>query len=510
MTGRLAFAFHLGSAGAPTGSRRSAQGPLRALVIGDFATGSERGPLRVRQPARVDVDDLEARLATLQPCVVTDASPGDGPVALAFRSLEDFHPDRLCRQVPLLRRALELRARLASPTAGIDACEDAARLLAVHGAPRPSVAVPGGAPAAPEPLESDAATLARLLGNAPERRASGREDVVERLARAAVAPHLAPPEPAQATVYRAALDDLAGRVLRGVLHDPAVRALEAAWRGLAWLVSGVGGDEVEWWMLDATRDELEQDLLGGDLDLSTTALHGLLVARARDGHGDEPWSLLIGDFHFGPAARDAQLLGALGTLARGAGAPFLAGALPALLGCARVRQLADTTQWTDPTGEGAEAWAALRRSAAARWLALALPRLLLRLPYGPRSDAIDGFPFDETSDPADDDPFLWGCPALAPALILARAYAESGRVPGPDAVRDLDDLPAYVRDTAEGRALLPCAEALLPENAVQALIRRGLVPLVSHRDAPRVRVPAIPSLAAEAAPLAGPWATEVP
>ena len=122
MTGRLAFAFHLGSAGAPTGSRRSAQGPLRALVIGDFAMGGERGPLRVRQPARVDIDDLEARLSTLQPCVVTGASPGDGPVALAFRSLEDFHPDRLCRQVPLLRRALELRARLASPTAGIDAC----------------------------------------------------------------------------------------------------------------------------------------------------------------------------------------------------------------------------------------------------------------------------------------------------------------------------------------------------------------------------------------------------
>jgi type VI secretion system protein ImpC len=263
-------------------------------------------------------------------------------------------------------------------------------------------------------------------------------------------------------------------------------------------------------MLDATRTELEQDLLGGDPDLSSAALHGALAARARDGSGGEPWSLLISDLRFGPAVRDARLLGALGTLARGVGAPFVAGALPALIGCAHARQLADPAHWIEPAGEEAEAWTALRRSPAARWLALALPRLLLRLPYGPRSDAIDSFPFEEAPDPADDDAFLWGGPALAPAQMLARAYAASGWALGPDAVRDLDELPAYVRDTPDGRALLPCAEALLPEHAVQALIRHGLVPLISQRDAPRVRVAALPSLAADAAPLAGPWASEVP
>jgi type VI secretion system protein ImpC len=43
--------------------------------------------------------------------------------------------------------------------------------------------------------------------------------------------------------------------------------------------------------------------------------------------------------------------------------------------------------------EDAQRWQALRHSSAAPWLGLALPRLLMRLPYGPDTDAVDGFDF---------------------------------------------------------------------------------------------------------------------
>ena len=47
----------------------------------------------------------------------------------------------------------------------------------------------------------------------------------------------------------------------------------------------------------------------------------------------------------------------------------------------------------DPAGDAA--WQALRRSAEAEWVGLALPRFLLRLPYGPDTDSTEAFGFEE-------------------------------------------------------------------------------------------------------------------
>jgi type VI secretion system protein ImpC len=509
MAGRLSFEFHLGRAQPPARHRRGDGGPLRILVIGDFSgrqhsPGPVSPPLAERRPAAVDVDTLETRLRALAPRLAVAGMAADGGTALlAVESLDDFHPDRLVRRLPLLETLRDARERLDDPAAQPGAVETVRRLLAASG-DSPSGIAPG--PQTATEAESDGDTLSRLLGTSVRRgdAPAHPQTAAAELIRATVAPHVVPPPPAEVAAYRAAADELAGRVLRRILRDPAFRALEAPWRGLAWLVSGVDGDDVQFWMLDATKAELAQDLLGAGGDLSATTLCRLLVERGVP--GGEPWAALLGNFCFAPTEADAHLLAALGVLAGACGGPFLAGADPALLGCPDASALADPTRWVPVGGPAAEAWEALRRTAGASWLGLALPRVLLRLPYGPRTDPVDAFAFDEAADPTAPETFLWGNPALAPVLLLARAFAEAGAAVPPGRGLRLDDLPAYSYADAGGqRRLLPCAEALLPERAVDELLARGLIPLVSHRGLPRIEVAQLVSLARPPALLQGPW-----
>jgi type VI secretion system protein ImpC len=488
---------------------------MRILVIADFGGRGDvpdavAPPLSARRPRPVDIDTIDARLRELAPSVRLPAPPAEGaPVTLAFHALDDFHPDQLCRRFPLLEELARLRVRLDDPASQAAAIESLQHLLAANGTP--PKAVPGAAAATPSTpaTETDTDTIARLLGGAPApRQAPLPPTAASELVRAVVAPHrVAPPSP-QLDVYRAALDGLAGRMLRNVLRDPAFRALEATWRGLASLVFGASDDDLAWWMLDASKAEVAQDLLSAGGDLSGTTLHRLLVDAERGTLGGEPWSLLVGGFYFGPDPADARLLAALGTLAAASGGPFVAGADPALLGCRDARELADPVRWRGLDSETAAAWQSLRQNPVARWLALALPRLLLRLPYGPRTEPIEAFAFDEAPDPADPAAFLWGNPALAPVLLLARSFAAAGgRGLRIHPLPDLEDLPAFTFGEGDGAHLLPCAEVALPDRAVEAILAHGLVALQSHRARPTVRVPALPSLAHPVAELAGPWAT---
>jgi len=509
MPGRLSFEFHLGRAQPPASSRRGNDGPLRILVIGDFSgrRGSPDGarrPLSGRRLLPVDVDTLETRLRDLAPEVCV-AGEGGAATTIALRGLDDFHPDQLARRIPLLDALRSLRGRLDDPGDRAAAGETLQQLLAASGRGPARGPAASGASAS---TESDTETLSRLLGvpGARPPPAGRSETAAAGLIRAAVAPHVVAPAPEQVSAYRSALDGFAGDVLRRVLRDPAFRALEATWRGLAWLVSSMEGDEVEWWMLDATRGEVTDDLLGHGEDLSATALHRLLVEAERDVLGGQPWTALLGDFYYGPGEADARLLAALGVLAGACGGPFLSGADPALLGCRDASALSDPACWGTPDAGAAEAWEAMRRTRGAGWLGLALPRLLLRLPYGPRTDPIETFDFDEAPDPTAPEAFLWGNPALAVVMALAQSFVEAGQVVRPGVRLQLDGLPAFSYVDVHGqRRLLPCAEVLLPERAVEEILARGLIPLVSHRDLPVIQVAALTSLALPTAPLRGPW-----
>jgi predicted component of type VI protein secretion system len=140
--------------------------------------------------------------------------------------------------------------------------------------------------------------------------------------------------------------------------------------------------------------------------------------------------VVLADFGGGDA--DVGLLAALGLIASQAGGPLLAGAGGSL-----------TDDEPLPS-----AWDALRRSEAAPWVGLAAPRVLLRLPYGKRTDPAETLAFEEVQGPPEHDHFLWGTGSLATALLIARSLTTNGWQMQPGDEREIGDMPAYtfVRD----------------------------------------------------------------
>lgn len=85
------------------------------LVAGDFSAGREQAPLAERKKVNIDKNNFDAVLADYAPDLKMSAEnmlAGDGselPVNLSFRSMKDFEPEQVARQIPELQAMLAMR-----------------------------------------------------------------------------------------------------------------------------------------------------------------------------------------------------------------------------------------------------------------------------------------------------------------------------------------------------------------------------------------------------------------
>jgi type VI secretion system protein ImpC len=495
MPGRISFDVNLGNA--PRARARARQDVLRILVLGDWSGRSVPAPdakkdLAARAAQPVDLDTFDDVLRRMAPELrFGPASTAAATSTLQFESLEDFHPDRLYATLEGFRALRGSRARLLDPAT----FEQEASALMVDVA---SPATPHAEPAT--------GMLERLLGAqaAAATRPKSTDGVVDDLIRRLVRPHIQPGPTRSAAPYLAALDASAAELMRAVLHDPAFQALEANWRGLRRFVESVAiGEAVTLHVANVAKADLYADLEATQGDPERSSLARMLQTGSQPGADAAPWSLLVGIYEFDAAPDDLALLGYLGMLAARAGAPLLAGGRAGLVGCSSLDESTDPRGWAHPDPDVERRWMELRRSPVARWLGLAMPRVLLRLPYGARTDAIDAFAFEEPSSARDHEEYLWGNPALACAELVALQFLAAGPGMSLDGPLDLDDLPAHVRDVDGERRLQPCGERALPLRIGEELLQRGMIPLLSYAQRNAVRILRLQSIADPPAPLAG-------
>ena len=241
---------------------------------------------------------------------------------------------------------------------------------------------------------------------------------------------------------------------------------------------------------------------GSGLGFEETGLYKLLVEGSVGTPGARRWAVLVGDYTFGPEPKDVEIAARLAGIANLAGAPWISAAHPQLAGCESFHDTPDPADWLK---ESPPAWDVLRALPLASWLGLATPRFLLRLPYGSETEPCDLFPFEEMpGTPAHED-YLWGNPAFACALLLARSFASAGWDFQPGMHQDIGGLPLHLYRANGDPVSTPCAETLLTERAAVRLIERGLMPLASLKDSDTVRLVRFQSVAHPSAPLAGPW-----
>ena len=488
--------------------------PFRIAILGDFSGRVNRSICEVgaglanRRVVALDRDNFDEVLAKLGAGI--DLPIDDRPLSLRFVELDDFHPDRIFERVEIFQKLRQMRQRLADPETfaemlremrlGPAHAAEAAKPLTPPGPPRPVHADIGRLTSGSVLEQALAATEGQPEGSRPSRAPDELRTFVERV----VEPHLvAAADPRQAEMI-AAVDRATGAQMRALLHVPDFQALESAWRALFWLVRNVQTNErLKLYLLDVSKAELAADLATAD-DLRLTGVYKLLVEQTVGTPGAEPWAVLAGNYTFGPSREDARLLGRLAKVACAAGAPFLAAASPRALGCESVSELPHPRDWKSlADSDDTHAWAALRQLPEAFYLGLALPRFLLRLPYGKNTDRTELFDLEEMPPIPVHADYLWGNPVFACAFLLAQAFSEYGWEMRPGTHSEIDGLPLHTyREDGESR-LMPVAEVLLTEDAVEQILDHGLMPLVSLQGRDAVRLARFQSIADPPTSLAG-------
>lgn len=486
--------------------------PFRVAILGDFSGRASRGlcqpeSLASRRLHLIDRDNFEEVLGGLN-VELHLPMPGGQPLQLHFRELDDFHPDRIYEQVEAFAALRQLRRKLHNPQTFAEAAEE------VRGW-RKAIAVSKPAPAAMEPspepgLPMPEGLFDQVLDEARQQ-ATGSSSLLtqsqwDRLIAELVDPYLLPRTDPKQPEYVASVDAAVGELMRKILHHPWFQALEASWRALYLLVSRLEtGADLKIFIWDVSKDELAGDLMNRD-DLAASATYRVLVDQSLHVPEAKPWALFAGDCTFGPSVADAELLGRLAKIAGAARAPWIAGADPRLAGCESLVRTPDPRDWQFvPEQEALQAWVAMRMLPEAGWTGLALPRFLLRFPYGSRTTPIEKFEFDELPGEPDHEGYLWGNPAYVCACLLGESFSRHGWDFRPGMIEEVDGLPIYVYKSEGDSVMKPCAEVLLVDRAAEAISDRGLIPLRSVKDQGAVRVETFLSTAFSPAPLRGRW-----
>lgn len=466
--------------GRARGGRKAAgDEPVRILVLADFS-GSGSAP-EAFIPRRVAFESFDDAVAAFAPRALLDIN---APIAiretLELRALGDFHPDALSQRLGAFGTLRLLGERLADPAAADEAFAQLAELTGREAPSRKGVM-----PRQPG-REGDDDMLARLLGSsAGTRPASPARDKVQSFIEGVMASASTEAPSPGADAGRQEVATLQAAAMRAVLMSPPLRALEQSWRSLDWLIRRLDGEVAEVHALDLSRAALAHHLEAHVDALDRSAIHRLLCAPA----AVERWDIIVGDYAFDLAAEDLTLLATIGALAGQAGAPFVAQAGLSLCGCDSLDKVGEPADWRLADDDLGQLWTAVRSHPAARSVALAAPRMLIRQPYGADTDPIDAFAFEELTPSPEHESFLWGNPAFACACLLAQARAGEGA-----ATRELEDLPAVLYDDGTGQALMPPVEALLTERAIHRMQASGLIAMVAHRNANAVRCPCLTTI----------------
>ncbi len=506
--------FELTTSFKPDPEQTSEQRPFCIAIMADFSGRSNRvlyqagAPLAARQWIPVDVDNFEKLPAKLGTEIHIPVGNSDGPrLPIQFGELDDFHPDRIFDRLEVFQKLKLIRKNLQDPSTFAQAAAQVRSWITAEPATEKDKAVQQEEKSA-EPQESDVDMVERLLGKRPSPQQSSTSQFVDvdKLIRDMVKPYIIPaPDPKQADLI-AQVDEAISGQMRAIMHNQDFQSLESAWQTLHLLISRIETDEtLKLYLVDISRDELAADLVSTN-QLQSTGTYRLLVEQSVSVHGAEPWTLLVGGYTFDQTEKDIALLQKLAQVAQAARAPFLATACPHFAGCESFAATPDPDDWQwKPDSNATQQWQQFRGSPEAAFVGLVFPRLLLRLPYGKDTEPIDRFDFEEITPAANHEEYLWGNPAAVCACLLAEAFREFGWSFTRGLGCELGGLPMHIYKSDGEKHVTPCAEAFLTERAMQILIDKGLMPLISIKGRDAVLLARFQSIAEPLAPLAGRW-----
>ncbi len=274
-----------------------------------------------------------------------------------------------------------------------------------------------------------------------------------------------------------------------IIHHEKFQALEGSWRGLHHLVNNTETDEMlKIRFMPIAKKELHKTLRkykGTAWDQSP--IFKRVYEEEYGQLGGEPISCTVGDYHFDHGPQDVELHSGMAQIAAAAHSPFIAGADPSLM------QMDSWQELTNPrdlskifsTPQYA-AWRSLRESEDSKYVALAMPRFLARLPYGAATEPVEEFDFEEDTAGSNAGKYAWSNSAYAMAVNINRSFKEFGwcsRIRGVESGGAVEGLPVHTFPSDDGGVDMKCpTEIAISDRREAELAKSGLMPLIHRKN----------------------------
>ncbi|MBE0434408.1 MAG: type VI secretion system contractile sheath large subunit [Methylomicrobium sp.] len=274
-----------------------------------------------------------------------------------------------------------------------------------------------------------------------------------------------------------------------IMHHSDFQQLEGTWRGLHYLVNNTETDEMlKIRVMNISKKDLGKTLKkykGTAWDQSP--LFKKLYEEEYGQFGGEPFGCLMGDYYFDHSPPDVELLNQIAQISAASHAPFITGLAPTTLQMDSWGELANPRDLTKifSTPEYA-AWRSLRESEDSKYLGLAMPRFLSRLPYGAKTDPVEEFDFEEDTEAANSANYTWSNAAYAMATNINRSFKLYGwcsRIRGIESGGAVEGLPVHTFPTDDGGVDMKCpTEIAISDRREAELAKSGFMPLIHKKN----------------------------
>jgi type VI secretion system protein ImpC len=277
--------------------------------------------------------------------------------------------------------------------------------------------------------------------------------------------------------------------VNAIMHSERFQQVESAWRGLHYLVNNSETDEMlKIRVMNISKKDLAKNLKkykGTAWDQSP--VFKKLYEEEYGQLGGEPYGSLVGDYYFDHTPGDVELLGQMAQIAAAAHAPFLAAASPTAMGMDSWQELANPRDlgkiFSSPEYAG---WRSLRDSDDAKYVGLAMPRFLSRVPYGAKTSPVEEFDFEEETGGGEHSKYTWTNAAYAMAVNVNRSFKQYGwctSIRGVESGGAVEELPVHTFPSDDGGVDMKCpTEIAISDRREAELANCGFMPLIHRKN----------------------------
>jgi type VI secretion system protein ImpC len=285
----------------------------------------------------------------------------------------------------------------------------------------------------------------------------------------------------------AELDRLISAQLNAIMHNEKFQKLEASWRGLHYLVQETEtSPNLKIKVMNITKKELLKDTEKAP-EFDQSNLFKKVYEEEFGMFGGHSFGVTIGDYEFDFSPQDMTLLKKISEVSAAAHAPFLSAVSPKMLNMDSFTELGGPRDLSKIfTSAEYVKWKSFRESEDSRYVGLAMPHILMRLPYGNQTMPVEDFNFEEDVDGTDHKKYLWGNAAYALGTRMTDAFAKFGwcaAIRGVEGGGLVQGLPTHTFNTDEGEVALKCpTEIAITDRREKELADAGFIPLVHCKN----------------------------